>query len=75
MVMYKEVLEHRYDDWHDCFLAAVVYYLDSARGGEEDHLRRLEEAVAVTGFGNEMLKFNGTGRRARYLHCRAQRAL
>lgn len=57
--MYKKVLEHRYDDWHDCFLAAVVYYLDSARGGEENHLRRLEEAVAVTGFGNKMLKFNG----------------
>ena len=41
------------------YRANLMYYLDSARGGKEYHLRRLEEAVAVTGFGNEMLKFNG----------------
>lgn len=41
------------------FRSNLMFYLDSASGNKEYHLRRLDEAVAVTGFGNDMLKLNG----------------
>lgn len=41
------------------FRANLMFYLDSSAGDKEYHLRRLEEACTITGFGNEMLKLNG----------------
>lgn len=41
------------------YRANLMFYLDSAFGDKEYHLRRLNEACTVTGFGNEMLKLNG----------------
>ncbi len=40
------------------FRANLMYYLDSARGDAAFHLRRLEEAEYVTGFGNPFVKIN-----------------
>lgn len=40
------------------YRANPMYYLDSANGDAEYHLRRLDEALTVTGFGNDMLKLN-----------------
>ncbi len=40
------------------YRANLMYYLDSAAGDMEYHLRRLDEACTVTGFGNDMLKLN-----------------
>ncbi|MEG0324321.1 MAG: amidohydrolase family protein, partial [Raoultibacter sp.] len=37
----------------------LMFYLDSAYGDMETHLRRLEEMDCVTGFGDDMLKLNG----------------
>ncbi len=41
------------------YRANLMFYLDSAYGDKETHLRRLEEMDCVTGFGDEMLKLNG----------------
>ena len=41
------------------FRANLMFYLDSAYGDKETHLRRLEEMCCVTGFGDDMLKLNG----------------
>ncbi|MDR1015784.1 MAG: amidohydrolase [Coriobacteriales bacterium] len=41
------------------YRANLMFYLDSAYGDMETHLRRLEEMDCVTGFGDEMLKLNG----------------
>ncbi|MDR1588685.1 MAG: amidohydrolase [Oscillospiraceae bacterium] len=35
-----------------------MFYLDAAAGNAEYHLNRLDEMVAVTGYGDDMLKFN-----------------
>ena len=40
------------------YRANPMFYLDSALGNAEYHLKRLDEMVAVTGFGNDMLKLN-----------------
>lgn len=37
----------------------IMFYLDKAWGDIDYHLRRIDEMTAVTGFGNEMVKFNG----------------
>ncbi|MDR3278698.1 MAG: amidohydrolase family protein, partial [Oscillospiraceae bacterium] len=37
----------------------MMFYLDKAWGDVAYHLRRIREMTAVTGFGDEMLKFNG----------------
>lgn len=36
----------------------LMYYLDTAEGSFKHHLRRLEEAATLTGFGDDMLKLN-----------------
>lgn len=41
------------------YRANLMFYLDSAYGDKETHLRRLEEMDCVTGFGDDMLKLNG----------------
>ena len=41
------------------YRANLMFYLDSAYGDRETHLRRLEEMDCVTGFGDDMLKLNG----------------
>lgn len=41
------------------FRANLMFYLDSAFGDAEYHLRRLDEMCCVTGFGDDMLKLNG----------------
>lgn len=41
------------------YRANLMFYLDSAYGDRETHLRRLEEMDCVTGFGDNMLKLNG----------------
>lgn len=40
------------------FRANLMFYLDSANGNAEYHLRRLDEMPCVTGFGDEMLRLN-----------------
>ena len=40
------------------YRANPMYYLDSAMGDKDFHMRRLEELTTITGYGNEMLKFN-----------------
>jgi predicted amidohydrolase YtcJ len=37
----------------------MMFYLDKAWGDIDYHLNRISEMTAVTGFGNDMLKFNG----------------
>ncbi|MDR0519473.1 MAG: amidohydrolase [Clostridiales Family XIII bacterium] len=37
----------------------MMFYLDKAWGDVDYHLKRISEMTAVTGFGNDMLKFNG----------------
>lgn len=37
----------------------MMFYLDKAMGDVSYHLRRIDEMVATTGFGNDMLKING----------------
>ncbi|MDR1820943.1 MAG: amidohydrolase [Oscillospiraceae bacterium] len=37
----------------------MMFYLDKAWGDIDYHLRRISEMTAVTGFGDDMLKFNG----------------
>ena len=41
------------------YRANLMFYLDSAAGDLSYHLRRLDEACTVTGFGNDRLKLNG----------------
>ena len=41
------------------YRANVTFYLDKAEGNAEYHLKRMDQMMAVTGFGNDMLKFNG----------------
>lgn len=41
------------------FRSNLMFYLDSAYGDRDVHLRRLEEADCITGFGDDMLKMNG----------------
>lgn len=41
------------------YRANLMCYLDSAYGDVDYHLRRLDEAYAATGFGDDMLKMNG----------------
>ncbi|MEG1826200.1 MAG: amidohydrolase, partial [Gordonibacter sp.] len=41
------------------YRANLMFYLDSAYGDKECHLRRLEEANCITDFGDKMLKING----------------
>lgn len=41
------------------YRANPMFYLDSALGDAEYHLRRMDEHQCVTGFGNDMLKLNG----------------
>ena len=41
------------------YRANLMFYLDSAYGDVDTHLRRLEEMDCVTGFGDDMLKLNG----------------
>lgn len=41
------------------YRANVTFYLDKAEGNAEYHLNRMDQMMAVTGFGNPMLKFNG----------------
>jgi predicted amidohydrolase YtcJ len=41
------------------YRARFMFYLDTAVGDVPYHLRRLDEMVAVTGFGNDMVKLNG----------------
>ena len=41
------------------YRANLMFYLDSAYGNAETHLRRLDEMDCVTGFGDDMLKLNG----------------
>lgn len=41
------------------FRANLMWYLDSSYGDKETHLRRLDEMVFRTGFGNDMVKLNG----------------
>lgn len=41
------------------YRANLMLYLDSAMGGKDYHLRRLDEACTVTDFGDDMLKLNG----------------
>jgi predicted amidohydrolase YtcJ len=40
------------------YRANFMFYLDAAAGPVEYHLKRLDEMAAVTGFGNEMVRFN-----------------
>lgn len=40
------------------YRARLMYYLDTAEGSVEHHLRRLDEATTLTGFGDDMLKLN-----------------
>lgn len=37
----------------------MMFYLDKALGDIPYHLNRIKEMTAVTGFGNDMVKFNG----------------
>lgn len=37
----------------------MMFYLDKAIGDVPYHLRRIDEMVATTGFGNDMIKING----------------
>lgn len=41
------------------YRANLTFYLDKAEGNTMYHLNRLDQMMAVTGFGNDMLKFNG----------------
>ena len=41
------------------FRANLMWYLDSSYGDKETHLRRLDEMVFRTGFGDDMVKLNG----------------
>ncbi len=41
------------------YRAGMMYYLDTATGSVSQHLRRLDEGVCITGFGDSMLKLNG----------------
>lgn len=41
------------------YRANVSFYMDKAWGDVDYHLNRLREMMAVTNFGNDMLKFNG----------------
>ncbi|MGO5091231.1 amidohydrolase [Clostridium sp. LCP25S3_F10] len=40
------------------YRSRFMYYLDTAEGSVEHHLRRLDEAATLTGFGDDMLKLN-----------------
>ncbi|WP_027626113.1 amidohydrolase [Clostridium lundense] len=40
------------------YRSRLMYYLDTAVGSVKQHLRRLEEAATITGFGDDMLKLN-----------------
>ncbi|MBP1737557.1 MAG: hypothetical protein H6Q60_1438 [Oscillospiraceae bacterium] len=37
----------------------MMFYLDKAMGDMPYHLKRMQEMIAVTGFGDDMLKLNG----------------
>ena len=37
----------------------LTFYLDKAEGSVDYHLNRIDQMMAVTGFGNNMIKFNG----------------
>jgi predicted amidohydrolase YtcJ len=37
----------------------MMVYLDKARGDASYHLKRIEELPALTGYGNDILKYNG----------------
>lgn len=41
------------------FRANLMWYLDSSYGDKDTHLRRLDEMVFYSGFGNDMVKLNG----------------
>lgn len=41
------------------YRSRMMFYLDQARGDAAYQLKKIEETPAVTGFGNDMLKFNG----------------
>ena len=41
------------------YRANVSFYMDKALGDVKYHINRLNEMMAVTNFGNDMLKFNG----------------
>ncbi|WP_125153604.1 amidohydrolase [Clostridium rectalis] len=40
------------------YRSRIMYYLDTAVGSCKEHLKRLDEAATITGFGDDMLKLN-----------------
>lgn len=48
-----------YQEGRLSYRANVTFFMSKESGDTQYHLKRLDEMMAVTGFGDEMLKFNG----------------